>query len=510
MAQPRQKYPLLIALLVLGLGVWAFYELAAFTSRAGTTAPLFSHQRHDPYGTAALHSLLDARGRPVRLLKSPRQLQQAEGVLLQVLPFQTQETGGASGVHQQLSADRLKQWIAQGHTVVQMTRQRTPLMAALDVPAGHMAADLAKQLEKQQRQGQPPKDLPGTGANFPWLVDDPGLPGLETTLPLNLRAPRYFVRQASLNSTRPATAPATQSQSPKVLPPALPKSATQPATQAATQPIADRWQPLAGQNRVPVAGRLPHGEGQLIVIGAPTPALNQALGEPGNLALMLALAEPGPLWLDGWSLGTGYTGSVMGLIRRFGLLPAVLQVVLVIAVFHWASRGHQRTPPPRTPRRRSATEQLGTLGYLFNRSMPADELARRTYDTVLRRLALALGWPVKALEPRLGITPGAEAGSQPADPTLAQVRSVVEAARTLAGRFPVKCRRCGYNLVGSAGPQCPECGEPTTPQQRQQLAARPATLSSEAATPTRPQVEKQAMQLIDRTHDLTQELARGH
>jgi ribosomal protein L37E len=248
-----------------------------------------------------------------------------------------------------------------------------------------------------------------------------------------------------------------------------------------------------------------------------TPALNQTLGEGGNLALVLGLTRGRPVWFDAWSLGMGHTGTVMGLIRQFGMLPAILQVVLVIVVYHWSGRGHQRTPPARPRRRRASSEQLQTLGYLYARSMPAEELARRTYTTILHRLSEALKWPVGEVEARLGIgetnTPQVTgdgetppSGSGMSEQELAEARTILQQARQLTGRFHVRCRRCGYNLVGSGGSECPECGQSLEPHQRRQLALIPPELASETQPPGRRDIQKQAIDLIDRTHRLTEAL----
>ena len=52
--------------LIVGAGV--FYRMSYVASRGGDAAPLYSTQRYDPYGTAALYQLLSEQGVDVRIL----------------------------------------------------------------------------------------------------------------------------------------------------------------------------------------------------------------------------------------------------------------------------------------------------------------------------------------------------------------------------------------------------------------------------------------------------------
>jgi hypothetical protein len=485
-ARPTARWTFALALLVIAAGAWAFYNLAAYTSRAGTTAPLHSPERFDPYGSAALEQLLRKRGQTVKRLQSPRLLRQAKGVLIQVLPLPPEGAAQNAGADRfSIPAKRLKDWIAAGNTVVQLTRRYTPLMQQLGLPTGSLNEKSARTLEAFQRRGRSPDKLSATLYHHP-LRDTPAA-SADTNRALSLRQPRYWPQATRAPATIPATQPAV----------------TQPAP----------WTPLATGPRGTVAARIDYGKGQFIAVAAPTPALNHGLKQTGNLAWMLSLIEPTTgenqtIWLDVWSLGLGHPGTIMGLVRQFHLLPAILQVILVIAVYHWAWRGRPRPARPAPPRRRATTEQLRTLGYLYQHAMPPHELARQTYETVLHRLATALRWPASEIEPRLGLTHNAHHAHQnnaaQAPPQVAEARDLLRRARELAGRFPIRCRQCGYNLTGSDTATCPECGQPIAIYQRHQLTLRPATLSGEAPPPKPREIEHQAITLLDQSHHFAQ------
>jgi len=479
---PSQSTMLALSLIAIAGGGWAFYKLASFTSRAGASAPLYSTERFDPYGSAALKAVLERRGRPVRSLNSPRQLREARGVLVQVLPMRERAAarGRAPASDYRLSPKRLKRWIADGNTVLQLTRRHTELMRELGLPPRSFQAGAAQHVEMLQRRGEPPDRLSGSMRDYA-LTD-------ELADGRSAGADHLALRQARV---WPARALETGS-----------------------------FEPIAGSRSGWAALRRGHGDGSFIVIGAPTPVLNQFIRQGANLETMLAVIEGAlpqrdraAVWFDAWSLGMGHPGTLMGLVREFYLLPALLQVGLVIAVWHWANRGRHAVPPAAPARRRSSAQQLQTLGLLYRRAMPGDELARRAYEIILTRVAAALGWRRATIESSLGLAgqarsrSGPEAGGiQQRDPRTEQARELVAAARRLVTRFPIRCRQCRYNLRGSERGQCPECGEPVTPQQRQQLAVMPTEREEHEASLSPQAIEKEAIRLLDRSSRL---LERG-
>src|SRR5690242_13272830 len=102
------------ASLALLLAIAWFYESAAFNSRVGDDAPLYSARRHDAYGSAALVDLLKERGIPVRTLERPSLEPEDHGILIQVLPMD-----GSGSTRYRVPARQLADWISQGNTVIQ-------------------------------------------------------------------------------------------------------------------------------------------------------------------------------------------------------------------------------------------------------------------------------------------------------------------------------------------------------------------------------------------------------
>lgn len=379
-----KRWTLLLALMVLLAGGWAFYQLAVTVSRGGEHTPMYSVRRYDPYGSAALHQLLIQRRAHVHTLERPRLDADMRGVLVQVLPLPEDARGddedassamwqgaGEADIYA-LSTRQVAEWIAAGNTVVQLTRHYTPLMRELGVPEPaapvDRIAERVEALQAHQRAGEHPDAQPSRLRRARSVnEDDPRR--------LVLRLPRRF--PAALGQGEGSEGSA-------------------------------RWRPLwrlaedaGAADEDVVVGAVEHGNGRLIVIGAPTLALNHTIGQADDLSVLLELLGDGPVTFDEWSHGVGHIGTIMELIRDFGLLPVVAQVVLVILVYHWSTRGYRRVDRDRPPRPRASIEQVQTLGYLYQQGMSLDATAARVRDEVRRRLAEAWRCAPDRLEPRM-------------------------------------------------------------------------------------------------------------
>ncbi|MBI4585990.1 MAG: DUF4350 domain-containing protein [Planctomycetes bacterium] len=361
----RKLLVLLISLAVAGLCVWAFYRLAYWSSRGGEESPLYSTRRHDPYGTAALLDLLRERGFEARTVERPRLEKEDRGVLIQILPLSEPEVPWSSPPPR-LPTRSLQDWIAEGNTVVQLTRDWTALMEEFKlaepiyVKGGGVSAELCREIEAHQIAGKRPDLLPGKPAEASWSDSPPAPAGPEEAAkrpPLVLHSPRL-----------------------------LPEAA------------GGGWRPLASGSHGVAAGEHRHGKGRLIVVGSPEPALNGWIAEGGNLDFFLELARQGPVLFDEWSHGIGSAGTVLGLIARFGLLPALLQVIFIVFLYTWSTLGWRRLDRDEPRRQRSSSEQVETIGYLYRQVFSLAETLQRIRLEVSHRLASALRCPAAEAE----------------------------------------------------------------------------------------------------------------
>jgi hypothetical protein len=358
--------------------LWLFFRMSGVAARSGESAPVYSSYRYDPFGVAALRELLARRNISVQTLEHPRLEQDAAGVLVQVLAADVDNRSQKEGL-------RLKDviaWIADGNTVVQLTRVNTELMDELGfenaeagkesgfgslewTAANALVKQEAKDIEKKQSQGGLPDDLPGSLESAAWLRTIAGnaIPG-ENGRRLQLRSPMLLVHRDKRN-----------------------------------------WIPLATTPAGVVAGVLKYGTGRLVVVGAPSPVLNFGLPQESNLEFVLDLVGGGPVYIDEWSHGIGRVDSILTLLSKAGLFPLLLQLCFLVALYTWSARRVFRLRSRSTPIMPKNTEQAETLGYLYARIMPSDEVEARVRAEAFRRIAGALRCPVEAVESRKIVLP---------------------------------------------------------------------------------------------------------
>ncbi len=218
-----------------------------------------------------------------------------------------------------------------------------------------------------------------------------------------------------------------------------------------------QWQPLAmvDGSQEWVAAVRPFGKGRIIIVGSQTPILNHALDSRVNLEFILSLIAPPDklsttqVIFDEWSHGLGHEGTVIGFIHQIGLLPALFQLFFFVALYVWATSGFHPPDPRVIKRRRSATEQIDTLGYLYSQSMKTPVAFEKVHAEVRRRIATVLHCSPAAIEATLGhVSPD----------VAAKVRAIL-ATLNEVGRGPGPlCPSCGYDLTRNTSGKCPECG----------------------------------------------------
>lgn len=394
----KQRVAIVAALVFAAIVVAAFYQSANYSDRTGEDTPLYSVRRHDPYGTAALRDLLVERGIPVRTLERPGLEPSDHGVLIQVL---ADSRSDPDELHPRTT--QLTDWMFSGNTVVQLTRLPTDLMQAVKLEPTTRPASKLDDLRKFELAGGAPEDAPVS--NQLARTTDPHAP------PLMLWLPMVF------DDTQPHT-----------------------------------WKPLArlSTDRHSVAAiEIQIGKGRLVVVGSPTVALNGTIGTEGNLDFLLKLIGTQPVIIDEWSHGIGRQTTIIGFLHDVGLLPVLIQVLLVAGLFVWSTSGYGAPPPSGQSRQRSSVEQIETLGYLYSQSLGTAVALERVHQEAQRRLCDALHCQPKDLAARLNtLRPELR---QKCDQMFARLDE-------LSAEQGLPCQACGYNLSFNESGRCPECG----------------------------------------------------
>ena len=455
-----KRFSIVVSVAILAIALWAFYSLAHYSSRGGEQSPLYSVRRHDPYGTAALYELLRARSIPVATLERSRPQSTERGVIIQVLAAPT-ELSQLLRPQPQLHTESVKQWIMDGNTVIQCTAARTDLMDACRVPdaADPNALDSWSEFERQMRAGNPPSELQWTPIEAQWIGEEAD--GLPQGAKVVLQSPVPMAVEGG-----------------------------------------EGWRPMAvGVGAEVLIGAQQVGRGRLIVISSPGPALNDTLGDGANLDMFLAMVGRGPVLIDEWSHGIGHGGTVVGLIKRLGLLPVVFQIAVVVALYSWSTLGHHRSDSNRPPRRRSSAEQVVTLGHLYGQVLSMPVVTLRAKAEVRRRFAAALRCPAHDVERRL---------AECDDAFRHEATSILAPIEEPTPRTDPVCAQCGYNLRGNLSPNCTECGAPIPTAGRRQIAQSQAAPPPAGSAPPahRGRTEAHSIHLLKLSHRLTRELTR--
>lgn len=360
-----------LALAALAGMVAAFFMLAQYSSRGGEGAPPYSVYRSDPYGTAALKDLLTEKGKRAAILLEPSLPPGARGTLIQVLPRREfpdpperpkirnipMKPGSKSETRELDDPRGLTAWVMAGNTLVVLARGVPPHMWRLGfAQKAPRVLGWVTKMEDAQMKGTPPDKIAGEAAMADWggAAPDKGM--------------RLALHEPVILADRTGGALA----------------------------------PIAWTDKGPVAMERKLGAGRVILVGDPSPVLNGWMEKGGNLEFVLSLTGPGTVYFDEWSHGMGHGGSLIGLMERFGLIPALLQVIFVLALYILAGRAIGAGEPEPSRERVSAMEQVDALGRLYARTMkPAaarQRVAQEMNTRVHEALAGAAGGAAAAME----------------------------------------------------------------------------------------------------------------
>lgn len=152
-----------------------------------------------------------------------------------------------------------------------------------------------------------------------------------------------------------------------------------------------------------VAALVPHGQGEVVVVGAPELAMNKALARADNAqfwrALLGQVSTRGPVRFDEFHHGFTEDRSIADFAARFGLQFALAQLVLGVCLWALALRRFGRPQPPPEDARVGSTDVLLATSRLYQEGRHGGHAAQ----AVVRELCAAVA-PHVGLRPRS--TPG--------------------------------------------------------------------------------------------------------
>ncbi|MGC8625126.1 MAG: hypothetical protein ACP5VQ_07650 [Phycisphaerae bacterium] len=381
----RKVMPVALAIGFVVVFIWLLASVAWTTSRGAAQMPLYSAYRFDPYGSAALEQFLQASGHKVTLLTHPILPDNAAGVLINVTPPYK------SGMLENYSTGKhynpqLLRWIASGNTLIDFTQNPTGLtdhfkihvVGLIGLPRSDKHRHQGKKLAKKKRgehQRKPRHHRMRMPGIFPkWLTvmrkgDNP-------------RQLQRWIHNVPWNYYATAATPWP-----------VPRRTIQVLAPAYLMvPKKDKhWRILAQRKSGPVAIERSLGKGRVVLIGSPWPMLNGGIARAGNLEFLRTIIGNKPVILDQWSLGIGHNYTTLDILRRYGLLPALLELILLFIAYAWSCRGYpsEKCSASKTMTR-SSMEHIAMLGRLYESALSEPEIFQRVKQEILHRMAMAM------------------------------------------------------------------------------------------------------------------------
>ncbi|NTX64735.1 hypothetical protein HUA74_29200 [Myxococcus sp. CA051A] len=148
-----------------------------------------------------------------------------------------------------------------------------------------------------------------------------------------------------------------------------------------------------------VAAVVPHGQGRVLVVGAPELAMNGALARADNAQFWLSSLRalgPGPYEFDEFHHGFTNERSVVDFARRYGLQFAVLQLLVGVALWSVALKRFGPPRPPPESARVGATDALFAMARLYREGRHHAFAAKLVSRGLTQELALHAGLPAHA------------------------------------------------------------------------------------------------------------------
>ncbi|MBL8949418.1 MAG: hypothetical protein JNK82_01485, partial [Myxococcaceae bacterium] len=149
-----------------------------------------------------------------------------------------------------------------------------------------------------------------------------------------------------------------------------------------------------------VAGVVPHGQGRLIIIGAPHLAMNEALALADNAQLWRSMlrttAKTGRIGFD--EFHHGFTGdrSIASFAARYGVQFAIAQLILGVCLWAGALRRFGRPKPPPEDVRVGGTDALFATSRLYREGRHFGHAAVEIVKQLTAELAALAGLPARS------------------------------------------------------------------------------------------------------------------
>ncbi len=396
----RRFTPVILAVCFLAAAGWLLVTIAYSTARGGAELPAGSADRFDPYGCAALYATLRRLHHPVTLLDRPDLPASAKGVLLVVVP-----PAGGRAVEENYSVapgynPSLLHWIRRGNTLLEFSQYQTGIMRHFKILHGNRSPymirrELAKLRRAISRRNGKHKStaLKHAGraagrlneSDYPWLVfilhaKNPKLlrPWL-VDCPWNRGSAAYGTDAGDTRQSRVAAAGTL-----KML---APPSFSLPKIKSGKQV----WTVLATYQHKPVAIARRFGRGWIIFVGSQWPVYNSGISQAGNLDFILRQIGQNPVIMDQWELGLGHSASVIEVLGAKGFMPVLFQLLVIFLYYVWSRAGYPADRArPAAVRTDTVSDQIMSLGHLYQRTINATECRGRISTEMVNRICGAL------------------------------------------------------------------------------------------------------------------------